>query len=342
MLDVFECRCPSRKPAGESVDQITLQDCKTCLYRPRVVAEGQRRLYLKNHLSPGDVLVMTAAIHSLHQAHPGEFLTAVDTTANALYEHNPDVTPLAKMQEQGAVETIGMHYPLINQCNQRAVHFMQGYCDYLADVLKIPVPLLTNKPMIYLSREEKEWIPQVKEKPYWLIVCGRKEDYTAKYAGAAKFQKIVDLLRGEVQIVQVGEKGHHHPPLDGVIDLVGKTDLRQLVRLTYHASGVVCGVTLLHHLAAALEKPSVVLMGGREPVVWNSYPKCQLLHTMGMLDCCRGSSCWKSRTVAMPGNDPKNASLCLHPVGEVDPVPQCLDMISAEHVAALVRMLKEK
>ena len=38
-----------------------------------------------------------------------------------------------------------------------------------------------------------------------------------------------------------------------VLDLRGKTDLRQLIRLVYHAQGVLCPVTLAMHLAAAVE-----------------------------------------------------------------------------------------
>ena len=53
--------------------------------------------------------------------------------------------------------------------------------------------------------------------------------------------------------VQVGETEHHHPALRGVLDLRGRTDLRQLVRLVHHAQGVLCRVTLAMHLAAALE-----------------------------------------------------------------------------------------
>src|SRR3990167_5492074 len=73
---VFQCNHPALAP-----HETTLPGCSTCEYRPR--ATDARALILKNHLSPGDVLVMTAAIHSLHRAHPGKFLTAVDTTANA-------------------------------------------------------------------------------------------------------------------------------------------------------------------------------------------------------------------------------------------------------------------
>jgi ADP-heptose:LPS heptosyltransferase len=346
-LDVFECKHPSRKPVGKSVDSVTLADCKDCLYKPRPVSPTVRRLLLKNHQSPGDALVMSAAIRSLHTANPGAFQIAVDTSCQALFEHNPDILPIDKLMQEGSVSAIGMHYPLVNQSNQRAIHFMAAYCDYLQDVLEVKVPLSVNRPIIHLSREEKEWIPQVqvagKTPRYWVVCAGRKADYTAKFAGSAFFQKVVDLLAGEVLFVQTGSKDHHHPPLKGVINLIGKTDARQFVRLVYHAQGALCGVTFLHHLAAALEKPCVTIAGGREPVAWNSYQRCHLFHTVGMLDCCSSGGCWKSRTVALEDNDAgKNSSLCEQPIPGDDPIPRCMVLVRPERVAETIRLLARK
>jgi ADP-heptose:LPS heptosyltransferase len=291
-----------------------------------------RKLLLKNHLSPGDILCMTAAVHSLHRKHPGEYLVAVDTGAPQLWEHNPDVVP-----DEG-FEPVLMHYPLVNECNQRAAHMLQGYCDFLADALKVPVPLLTNRPLIYLSEEEKLWQNQAEEVfgykgPFWLLNAGVKQDYTAKGWGTHNFQAVVNLLRGKVVFVQVGSSEHLHPRLDGVYSLIDKTDLRQLVRLTYHAQGTLSGVTLLHHLAAALQKPAVTILGGREPVQWNAYPKCHLLHTVGMLSCCKDGGCWRSRVEKRNDGSEQDNSLCEQPVAGT---PRCMEMVRPERVAELI------
>jgi ADP-heptose:LPS heptosyltransferase len=297
-----------------------------------------RKVILENHLSPGDVLAMSAAIYSLHRQHPGRYRVAVDTTANELYEHNPDVERLDRAQVEGW-ERVRFNYDAVNACNQRGVHFLAGCCEFFEHAWGVRVPLLTNRPHVHLSQQEKDWLPQVHEvtgRPtrYWVVNAGRKNCYSAKFWGTKHFQKVVDLLVGKVLFVQVGESGHHHPPLENVINLVGKTDLRQLVRLCHHADGCLTGVSLLHHLAAALEKPCITLMGGREPVQWNSYPRCQLLHTVGMLGCCRDGGCWRSRTVKLGDGDEKDNSLCERPVpvnGEY--VPQCLALLRPEEVA---------
>src|SRR5207244_10704494 len=120
---------------------------------------------------------------------------------------------------------------------------------------------------------------------------------------------------------RVGGPGQRHPPLRDVIDLRGRTDLRQLVRLVHHAQGVLCPVTLLMHLAAAVEvpagmpknRPCVVVAGGREPPHWEAYPHHQFIHTVGALWCCDNGGCWKSRTVPLGDGDEKDRpeSLCV-------------------------------
>lgn len=337
-FDVFECRCPARRqPSGQN-DHVTLLDCQTCLYRPKPVETEARKLTLKNHLSPGDVACMTAAVYSLHKKNPGKFLIAVDTTAPALWEHNPDVVPHGE-----GFEVVQTHYPLVNSSNQVAVHQLHGYCQFLEDNLRVEVPLATNRPRLYLSAAEKGWINQVQEttgrkQRYWLVCAGRKDDYTAKFAGTEFYQRLVNLLRGKVFFVQIGAKEHHHPPLKGVLNLVGKTDLRQLVRLAYHAEGGVGGTTLLMHLMAAWEKPYICLLGGREPVPWNAYPKTHLLHTIGLLPCCRESACWKSRTVKLGDGKVQDESLCVDPLLGDEPVPRCLALLRPEEAAERITL----
>lgn len=323
---VFSCTHPARQP-----DQVTVADCSSCIYKP-VDSSNAEPLILKNHLSPGDVLCMTAAIHSLHAKYPGKYKTAVQTSCNAIFEHNPHVTSAEDM-----AKVLDMHYPLINHSNQYAVHVMQGYCDYLESQLGVRLPLMTNRPHVYLSKQERIWIDQVQEitkkkQRFWLINAGRKNDYTCKFWGTENYQSVVDALRGKILFVQVGSAEHYHPPLRNVLNLIGKTDTRQLIRLAYHADGGVGGVTFLQHLCAALEKPYVCIMGGREPVSWNTYPRQQLLHTIGMLPCCKSGGCWKSRVERLGDGSEQDNSLCDNPVIGDEAIPKCMALIRHEEV----------
>src|SRR5438046_1666690 len=98
------------------------------------------------------------------------------------------------------------------------------------------------------SKRSKGW-----ETRFWIIVSGGKMDFTAKWWDPDRCQAIVDHFKDRILFVQCGEAKHHHPVLKNVIDLIGKTDLRQLVRLIYHSDGIVCPVTVFMHLAAAIE-----------------------------------------------------------------------------------------
>lgn len=338
MLDVFECRHHNH------TDTI-LADCRRCVdYRP-VPSAMTRADRITLHLSsgagtsPGDVLVMTAAVESLHAAHPGRYLTAVSTSCDVLFEHNPRVS---RFDDGLPSRGVRMQYNLIHQSNQRPVHFMQGFCDHLAEALGVQVPLAVNRPQLYLSREERSWVSQVEEvtgRPtrFWLVNAGTKKDFTAKGWGRHNYQRVVDLLRGKVLFAQVGAYEHDHEPLDGALNLVGWTDLRQLVRLAYHCAGGLGPSTLLQHLCAAWEKPYVCLVGGREPTSWVHYPKQTTLSSVGVLKCCEGGACWRSRTVALGDGAEQDKSLCELPVlTGPEPVPSCLAQFTPEEVARAI------
>jgi hypothetical protein len=135
------------------------------------------------------------------------------------------------------------------------------------------------------------------------------------------------------------------------LNLVGKTDGRQFVRLMHHADGVVCPVTFAMHLAAAVptrrDRPThracVVVAGGREPAHWEAYPHHQFLNTNGTLPCCLHGGCWRSRCQTLGDGDPKDADLCERPV-PVSPtlqIPRCLDMVRAEDVIRRIELYYE-
>ena len=292
--------------------------------------------------------MLTAAVRDLHRCHPGEFLTDVRTPCPELWENNPLISRLEESDR--AVEQLDCEYPLIHQSNQAPWHFLHGFIDFLNERFQLRIKPSAFHGDIRISDLEKSWISQIHEitgedTPFWIVSAGGKRDYTIKWWEARRYQEVVDHFRGRILFVQTGEGGHHHPALRGVIDLRGKTDLRQLVRLVYHAHGVLCPVTLLMHLAAAVEvkekcpqnRPCVVVAGGREPPHWEAYPHHQFIHTVGALPCCDQGGCWKSRTVALGDGDEKDLpeNLC---VDVVDGLPHCMAMITAEEVIRRIQL----
>lgn len=311
-----------------------------------------RKLILHNRQSPGDVVMLTAAVRDLHLHYPGQFLTDVRTPCPHLWENNPYVTHID--DDDTGAEAILCEYPLIQRSNQEPWHFVHAFGAFLADKLGLPhIHPTAFKGDIHLSEEERGWISQVEEiekvdEPFWIVVSGGKPDFTTKWWSPDRMQDVVDHFKDRIRWVQVGEAGHHHPALNHVVDLRGKTDLRQLVRLVYHSSGVICPVTLLMHLAAAVpmrpdrqppkNRPAVIVAGGREPPHWEAYPHHQFLHSVGTLPCCDDGGCWKSRTYPLGDGEPSDQSLCVDPVKE-SKLPRCLHEITADDVVRAVERI---
>jgi ADP-heptose:LPS heptosyltransferase len=310
-----------------------------------------RKLILRNFQSPGDIVMLTAAVRDLHTAYSGQFLTDVRTPCPALWENNPHITALRE-QDPG-VELIDCHYPLIHRSNHTPYHFLHGFIEYLNERLGLTIKPTLFRGDIHLSPREKSWISQIEQLthqrvPFWIIVAGGKRDFTIKWWDRQRYQRVVDHFADRVIFVQVGEAGHEHPALRDVIDLRGNTDLRQLVRLVYHAQGVLCPVTLLMHLAAAVEvapgmpknRPCVVVAGGREPPHWEAYPHHQFLHRAGALLCCDDGGCWKSRVRPLGDrhvND-RPDNLCVDVVGAL---PRCMDLVTTEDVIRAIEVYFE-
>lgn len=305
-------------------------------------AARPRKLILKCGLSPGDIVMLTAAVRDLHRCYPKQFLTGVQTLCPDLWENNPYLAGLPTTDPD--VEMIDCHYPLINQCETAPYHCLEGFVAYLNERLGLRMTLSAFKGDIHLSAQEKVWYSQVHEltgedTPFWIVNSGGKYDVTVKWWSAERFQRVIDHFRKRILFVQVGHKGHHHPKLRGVIDLRGQTTLRQLVRLVYHADGILSPITCLIHLAAAVEwkrnpgqlRPCVVIAGGREPAHWEQYPGHQFIHTIGALRCCATGGCWRDRATPLGDGDPRDnpARLCLD---VRHGLPRCLDMIRADDV----------
>lgn len=309
-----------------------------------------QRLLLRCSLCPGDVVTMTAAVRDLHRAYPGRFIAGVDTPFPKLWAHNPYVQNIPA----GApgVRVIDMHYPGVHRSNQHPAHFLRGYTDYLEQQLGLTIPTTDFRGDLYLTNAEKSLDTPIIEgfdagEPYWLIVAGGKHDFTAKWWPPDYAQRVVDHFAPgsgvdrPIRFVQCGSMSDWHPRLRGVTDLVGKTGLRQLMRLVYHAEGVLCPVTLAMHLAAAvprkgeLARPCVVVAGGREPAHWEAYPGHEYLDTIGRLPCCATGGCWKSRCQLVGDGDVKDRkNLCERPVQVTDDlrIAECMTRVTPGRV----------
>ena len=139
--------------------------------------------------------------------------------------------------------------------------------------------------------------------------------------------------------------GRSSSRLEGVIDLRGKTSVRQLVRLVHHAQGVLCPVTGLMHLAAAVptrgdrppNRPCVVIAGGREPVHWEAYRISSSFIPLAPSLAAWMAAVVKDRTFRLRDGDKRDnqPNLCVEVAKDL---PRCMDMISAGEVIRRIEL----
>lgn len=342
--------------AGRPVLPADIEGVRSLLKHELDSAAGRRKVILHNSLSPGDIIMLTAAVRDFMRAHENDYAVDVRTSCSEIWYNNIYLTPL-RDDEPGVIH-IDMEYPLIHDSNRLPYHFIHAFRKFLQEKLELSIPQGAFKGDIHLSwQEQTDPGPVEKEtgedKPYWVIVAGGKNDFTCKLWDTQRMQQVVDYMSEQgIQCVQIGLEGenHSHPPLQGVVNMVGKTSLRELILVIYHSSGVVCPVTAAMHLAAAVPvrsgrclgslRPCIVIAGGREPTHWEQYPGHVYLSTVGALSCCASQGCWKSRVVPLGDGDDKDSSnLCEQPVRlkSGQRIPKCLDLITADDVISGIK-----
>jgi len=191
------------------------------------------------------------------------------------------------------------------------------------------------KPELFVSEEERSWWHQIHcecfwDGPYWVINAGRKPDNELKQYH--RWQEVAELFQerfqGRIKLVQMGHPDHIHPPLAGALNLIGKTDVRQLIRLVHWAHGTIGPLSFQFVLSAAFEQPAVVVAAGKEGVKWHLYPHIRHLCTNGALECCRWDGCWLGGAQGQCKN-------------QVDRVPKCFHLITPHMIVDAVAMYYE-
>lgn len=309
---------------------------------PSKLGAARRRFLLTQTLAPGDWVAMTALVRDLKLAYGDRVEVDVQTPYSELFAGNPHLTRGLDLEVIKPMYGGG-----IAAQKTEVVHFLAWYHRNFEHQTGIPVPVRFPHPDLHLSRAERE-TRILGDRRYWVFVAGGKQDVTAKWWRQADWQAACNLARAAgVTIVQAGgvAKDHWHPPIDGAVNLVGKTDLRAFMRLIDQSDGVVCGVTAAMHIAAGLHKPCVVLAGGREAWWWEAYvnenrgfgPDAsgrvpvphRFLHTIGLLDCCPTHGCWRTHV----DTPPPGKRQCKYPErGDGPPIARCMTMIRPTHV----------
>lgn len=253
------------------------------------------------------------------------------TAANDIFLNNPYIC-----QNKTNFDNIEMHYPLIHK-SHIPFHFIQGYVNFLSEMLKLPIELNKDRPALYLNSKEK---PKINGK-YFLVCSGYKSDYPIKQWHG--YQQIINYFKKDITFVQIGENHHFHKPLENTINLIGKTTTRELIILSAFAQGSLSGVTFLHHLMSSnyyidnkqmFRNPCVIVIAsGMEPISWERYNNEFYFNKAASLTCGnQGKGCWKSHLISENTN-----SLCSMPIiTENYTQAKCMEIIKPQEIINII------
>lgn len=129
-----------------------------------------------------------------------------------------------------------------------------------------------------------------------------------------RFQQVVDALSPEYTFIQLG--GIDNPPLTGVIDLRGKTDVRTSAAILKNSAALIGQVGFLMHLARAVDCRAVIVYGGREAPSQSGY-----ICNENIAETPACSPCWRWTT-------------CINTHDM-----ECMDLISPDRVIDAFRQL---
>ena len=308
-----------------------------------------RKLILHQSQSPGDVLCFSRSVGDLKLT-KSDYLIDIRTNCDELFLNSPRITKLS--DDDPDVERYEIGYstkPGIHESGWTGAHFSDAFRVDLESKLnsdpekiaiygEVKIIKTGIRPEIFVSDQEKSWFNQVHDTfgiddPYWVINAGHKSDLPLKQYH--RWQEVADLFnerfKGRIHLVQTGEANpeHFHASLKGVLNLIGKTDKRQFIRLVYNAHGTVGGMSYQHHLSGAFNQPHVTVLGGREGSRWEYYQCGTLLYTNGMLRCCKWDGCWLSGKIEKDGKDGRCKDLVDY---EGQQVPRCMSLITPEEI----------
>ena len=155
----------------------------------------------------------------------------------------------------------------------------------MADSLNLKGSII-NKPYFFLTDSEIEKGAYAKKKiVITTSTSGALKPMKNKEWYAERYQEVVDKFYPEYQFIQLGTRDDY--PLANVIDLRGKTTVRETAAILKNAAMLVTHVGFIMHLARTVDCRSVIVYGGRERPDQSGYACFDNIYSA--VEC---SPCW--------------------------------------------------
>lgn len=228
---------------------------------------GQPRKFIFYNGGIGDDLLCTTVARELRGRHSGNIW--VGTNRAELFECNPDAhaVPVSDWRLGRLAALLGAdvrplwytrYDPHGDRDPEPPMHFAAMMCGKAG--ISGPISI---RPYLFLRRAESE---QGRVGKNQIAIQSTTRSAATPLQNKEwlpeRFQMVADVLSKTHSMVQLGSFGD--PRLDGVVDLRGKTSLRQAAAILSQSRLFVGLAGGLMHLARAVDCPAVIVYGGRE------------------------------------------------------------------------------
>ena len=243
----------------------------------------------------GDDLLLTSVFRELQRRGKSDFW--VRTTRPELYRHNDDVPIVVPPLERFdlLVKRVGTsvvypwhtsYHPAFDRDDPTPEQHLISIMCQKAGV----TGTITLRPYLHLTEEEmRRGALAPRQVAIMSSGLDAKHAMRNKNWSLEKYQGVVSALRDRYDFVQVGSP--NDPPLEGALDLRGKTTLRETAAVLRGSLAFIGQVGFLMHLARAVDCRAVIVYGGRETPAQSGYRCNENLYSA--VHC---SPCWRLNT----------------------------------------------
>lgn len=279
-------------------------------------------LTTNNHL--GDVVIMTAVIENLKLAMPSnEFALDANEKYLEVFDGNPNISRFARNEADCCFECV---YAPFSQRSANGGNCIEAFTKNAFSYFGINAQIVQRTAKFYFNIEQNQF------GDYCIINANCQKCSETK--GYPFYQEIVDACPN-MQFVQIGgnEERDITTNLKNVVDLRGKTSVRQLVSLVANAKYIVSPPSAVVHIASAFPNvKAIVLSGAREPARLTAYPNT----THIVANCIDGyNAAFGCMKFFMRKIDSRTCERCVALNGRS--YPACMCLIKPCEVAELIK-----
>ena len=270
--------------------------------------------YTHNHL--GDTLLSTALIRDLKKQFQ-DIEIGFQSNYQAVFDGNPNISEFDNPDV-----SVKLEYTPFSQRTADGGNLFEGWRKHFEIMARIKVNYGPEEIDLYYKEYEKE---RLFDQDYIVINAGNQS--CSEIKSYPFWQEIVNKLKRDFTIIQIGgsEKRDRHIPIDGAVNLIGKTTIRDLMRLVRDAKAVISPPSAVSVLATQKDFHGVnaIINGTREPDLLTGYKNS--IHFGNV--CCKNYN-KKSGCMKFYINNPLTMKSCFN-VKEINgkqyPLCMCVD-----------------